>query len=120
MVFVISFYQYQLTSIPDTMAELPTPMLLIILMSFTNGGIVPLLIGTITYHTPSDKRGIMLGVITFVMSGATLLSSLFFQWANKLFTPGVLLALMTIPLAFVMILSNLFINDLRKSTYPVS
>jgi hypothetical protein len=120
MVFVISFYQYQLTSIPDRMAELPTPMLLIILMSATNGGIVPLLIGTVTYHTPSDKRGIMLGVITLVMFGATLLSNLFFQWANKLFTPGVLLALMTIPLAFVMILSNLFINDLRKSTYPVS
>lgn len=120
MGFAISFYQYQLSSIPDTMAELPTPMMLIILMSFTNGGIVPLLIGTVTYHTPSDKRGIILGVITFVMSGATLLSNLFFQWASKLFTPGVLLALMAIPLAFVMILSTLFINDLRKSTSPVS
>jgi hypothetical protein len=120
MAFAIGLYQYQINSIPDTMAELPPPMMLIILLSFTNGGIVPLLIGTVTYHTPADKRGIMLGIVTFVMSGATLLSGLFFQWASKLFTPGMLLALMAIPLAFVMILSTLFINDLRKSTSTAS
>ncbi len=120
MAFAVSMYDYPINSIPDTMAELPPPIMLIVFLSFTNGGIVPLLIGMVTYHTPANKRGIILGIITFVMSGATLLSGLFFQWVNKLFTPSMLLALMAIPLAFVMILSTLFIKDLRKSTYPVS
>jgi len=120
MGFVISFYQQKFAVIPDSMAEIPAPMLLIILMAFTNGGIVPLLIGTAAYHTLADKRGIILGVITSFMSCATLLSNLFFRWVSKLFTAGVLLALMTIPLAFILVLSTLFITDLRKSTSSVS
>lgn len=115
MGFSVSYHQMSVVLNPDTMAELPTSVLFIIVASFSNGGIVPLLTGTVTYHTPPEKRGIILGLITFVMSLATLTGIFAFRWSGKLFTPVVLLAVVAIPLAFVLILSTLFITDLRKS-----
>ncbi|MCS7017803.1 MAG: hypothetical protein RMJ87_02740 [Cytophagales bacterium] len=120
MGFCISYYQYPAVAIPDTMAELPTPILFVIVAAFFNGGVVPILTGTITYHTPALQRGVILGLITFVMSLATLTGTLAFQWSSKMFTPVVLLALIAIPLAVVLILSILFITDLRKSTSALS
>ncbi|WP_448519999.1 MFS transporter [Rhodoflexus sp.] len=116
MIFAVSMFDFQPTSTIDSMPDLPTPMLLILVLSFTTGSIGPVLVGIATFHSPIERRGHILGLITVVTVIGAIAGRLLFNQMNKLFDPVVLLGSMVIPLAITVVLSTLFIYDLRRST----
>ncbi|MCS6967755.1 MAG: hypothetical protein RMJ44_00480 [Cytophagales bacterium] len=110
-------FDYQPQQSIDTMAELPVFILLALLMIFVSSSISPILTGLAIFHTHNEKRNFLIGLATFGVLGGSMASNFIFHFVTDQFTPAILLGGTILPLCLVLILSVLFVGDLRKSSF---
>lgn len=116
MLFTYTMIYFQPTSTIETMADLPLPMLLILVFAFATGSILPILTGIAVFNCTAEQRGYLLGLITIAIVAGGVVGGFMFSLFNKLLNPTLLFGGMLIPLVLLLMLSVLFIKDLRKST----